>query len=442
MAQVAGVGYSARCLCAFKNKIMIGTSRRMRHCFLALMTAVALLLIAGGARAQTVKGGELEKAVEVPFTLEGGEIVLTVSLNGLGPYYFYLDTGASNLMTPEVAQALHVRQLTAGTISGFGPDLPEVSSAIVASVQFGGVYLAHQDFKIMQLPLHIVDRGNRPRLAGLIGGDFLQDFVAQIDFDRHVARFFPKDKFVYSGAGQPLSLTLFKARSFWGELWQRPEVSATVDGKASTLYFDTGNGGGIVFFPGTARAEELLAKPGDHVHVIAAGGIGGRVRMDMMRVNGVELAGISSAAGDTPTVSVVTSKSGAMAHGDLVGALGMGLLRQFNLTIDYPHGRVYLEPRPSLHLQDKSTPVRGTGLELSKDAHDRFTVIGTIAGSPAEKAGIVAGDEIFSVNDRPVTDMAQFDYGPIERSEQAIIITIGPPEKRRTVTLEKQILLP
>ncbi len=442
MARAIRMGYSAQCLCAFKNKITIGTGRRMRRYCIALVTAAALLLTAGSPSAQTVVGGELVKALEVPFTTEGGAIVLTVTLNGLGPYYFYLDTGASNLMTPEVAEALHVRQLAAGAISGFGPDRPEVTRATVASVQFGGVYLANQDFKVLQFPLHIVDRGNRPRLAGLIGGDFLKDFVAQIDFDRHVVRFFPKDTFTYSGTGRPLDLTFFKAMSPEGERWQRPEASATVDGKASTLFFDTGSGGSVIFFPGTARAGELLAKPGDRLHVISAGGIGGRVKMDMIRVNGLELAGIPSAAGDTPIIEVVTNNSGVKAHGDMVGALGMALLRQFNLTIDYPRNKVYLEPRGSLPRRDKSLPVRGTGLELSKDAHDRFTVIGVISGSPAEKAGIVAGDEIFSVNDKPVTDMAQFDYGPIERSELPVTIVLGPPENRRTITLEKQILMP
>jgi len=412
-----------------------------RYLFILVAVAVSLLAV-GGYGAHAAEGGQRVDAREVPFTFEGNHIALWVTLNGRGPYCFYLDTGASNMMTPDVAQLLHVRQLPGGKIGGFGANRVDTSSAIVASLQFGEVYLAHQDFKILQLPSNLTDRGNRPSLSGVIGGDFLKDYVARIDFDRRVATFFPKDRFTYTGTGQPLDLTFWKARSIEGEVLQRPEVSATVDGKASTFLLDTGNSGSVIFFPGSARAQELLAKPGDRLHAVMPGGIGGHIEVDMIRVDGVALAGIPSATGGTPAIGVVTGANGAVANGDLVGALGMGMLEQFNLTIDYARNKIYLEPRPSLPKREKSAPLRGTGLEMSKDAHDRFTVIGTIAGSPAEKAGIVAGNEVFAIDGKPATDMAQFDYRPIERTALPVTVLLGPPGNGRTVTLEKQILLP
>jgi C-terminal processing protease CtpA/Prc len=119
----------------------------------------------------------------------------------------------------------------------------------------------------------------------------------------------------------------------------------------------------------------------------------------------------------------------------------MAALGYFNLTIDYPQNQIYLEPR---HETAKSAKYgyRASGLELTKDVQDRFVVLGVIAGSPAEKAGIAAGDEIFSVDGKPAADMALFDYQAAERTEAPISIAIGPEGRRRTVTLTKAVLLP
>ena len=78
----------------------------------------------------------------------------------------------------------------------------------------------------------------------------------------------------------------------------------------------------------------------------------------------------------------------------LGGLLGADLLRRFNLTLNYPRGEIHLQPNN--HFKDPFD-YSYTGLEIYYEA-GKILVGEVIKDSPAEKAGLMVGDNIFSVD--------------------------------------------
>jgi hypothetical protein len=407
-------------------------------CRIVLFCA-ALALSAASARAQIILGET--QAGETHFEIEGGHILLQAMLDGRGPYAFYFDTGAVNLLTPQIAEELGLTVKGGGFAVGFGRAHPLASGTSVSTLKIGDFQVSDQAFEVVELPHYSVDRGNRPKLAGYIGGNVVQQFVVHVDFDKRTIGFLPAAGFTYSGDGTPIDLSLSLGWSRHDQFRERPFLPVTLDGAAVNLLLDTGAGGEAVVFPGTELAAALRAKPAARLRVLSPGGIGGPVPMDMMRVSGLAIGNLPIES--DPVVDVAVDALGYTPRKSEIGVLGLYALAHFNLTIDYAHNRIYLEPRHRPAPAGKGPGYWGTGLELTKDTQDRFAVMGVIAGSPAEKAGVSAGDEILSVNGRPASDLALFDYRAIEGGkEPSLAIVLGPENRKRTITLEKAVLLP
>jgi hypothetical protein len=82
------------------------------------------------------------------------------------------------------------------------------------------------------------------------------------------------------------------------------------------------------------------------------------------------------------------------AHSTMAGAVGAGLLARFIVTFDLPHGRVLFQPGDAL-----DAPFDRDRLGIRVRMRDGSVVAEfVIAGSPAAKAGLVAGDEIVKLD--------------------------------------------
>ena len=118
---------------------------------------------------QPVEPDPVVRVGNVPFRLEGG-VVLDISVNGGAPAPFVLDT---------MSVGTH---LDVGFAAGLGLDAADaqtiqaVASGQATSGQIGrvtlraaGIILPTQYVGVQVLPNRMVDRGRRPRLAGIIG---------------------------------------------------------------------------------------------------------------------------------------------------------------------------------------------------------------------------------------------------------------------------------
>ena len=135
----------------------------------------------------------------------------------------------------------------------------------------------------------------------------------------------------------------------------------------------------------------LVARYDAKLEGVTGWGVGGPARSLLARSRSLKL-------GSVEVSNVVTmlslQKKGAFSNVYVAGNVGAGVLRRFTVTFDYGHQKLYFEP---------------SSVDPGRDAFDRsgmwlnrgdgfFEVVDVITGSPAEEAGIRAGDRIVSVD--------------------------------------------
>jgi hypothetical protein len=376
-------------------------------------------------------GAHLEP-IEIPFIFEGGHIIVDASIAGGMPKPFVFDTGARHMISSDVAASLKSAVLGTTQVGGIGPNVSQMQMLNVDRITIGAATLEHQKVGVADIPNTPVDRGSRPRLAGLIGAELLSYYAVTIDYSRRTLTLHPRG-FRPSSAKFSLPLTL--AVSTDG--LSHPSISAQVDGVAGNFIVDTGAGGQILVSERFQQEHQPFVGIGKVLHFLTAGGIGGPARISMGF--GKEL-GIGSFVTRQPIVQGIDA--GNFSHGrtglpNFDGVIGNAFLSNFVVTLDLASMRAYFEPAPD---RKHATTIYGTGLSLYKPTHDAFEVLDVLKGTAAERAGIRDGDRIIQIAGQSARDLAPSDthvFAPASRS--ALTVVTGD---HRRVDLTYSRLLP
>jgi predicted aspartyl protease len=119
----------------------------------------------------------------VPLSVENGQLVVNVIINGQGPFPMMFDTGGVEAITPETASALGLSVEGEGTVRGSSERAVSVALTHLKSLRLGGAELSNIALPVIPLPQFIRDRGNRAPLAGLIGFGVLSRFTVRLSYD-------------------------------------------------------------------------------------------------------------------------------------------------------------------------------------------------------------------------------------------------------------------
>jgi predicted metalloprotease with PDZ domain len=84
------------------------------------------------------------------------------------------------------------------------------------------------------------------------------------------------------------------------------------------------------------------------------------------------------------------------------GSIGNPLLRKFDVLFDYQNSCIYLRPS-STYKEEFEYDMSGLELMADGDSFDRYFVSRVERGSPADEAGVQAGDELIGLNFNAVT---------------------------------------
>ena len=63
----------------------------------------------------------LSSPIEIPFLIEGGHIIVDASVDGGPQRPFVFDTGATNMITPDLARTLNATVVRTARVGGIGP---------------------------------------------------------------------------------------------------------------------------------------------------------------------------------------------------------------------------------------------------------------------------------------------------------------------------------
>jgi len=318
-------------------------------------------------------------ATAVPLEFETGRPAIDLKINGKGPYRLLFDTGsgAGLILDKSLADELGLKANGKRRIGD--PNSPEAIEA--DTMKIGRVALGDLALKNVEAISWSREGIGAGATRGVVGLPLFGARVVTLDYPGH--------KFIVESGGlpEPDGHTVLSATFEDGI----PSVPIDVAGVAYRAHLDSGSTG-FIGMP-LAAADKLpldgpVAKVGrartaSGDYSVSEGKLSGYLRVGDILLEGPKLRFVG-----LPNAN-----------------LGSDFLRSMVVSVDSKNARVKLvasgkPPEPS------ERPRLGVMSHGMKDG--RFSVDDVAAGSPAEAAGLKAGDQIVSLNDQPVADMSPF----------------------------------
>jgi membrane-associated protease RseP (regulator of RpoE activity) len=223
----------------------------------------------------------------------------------------------------------------------------------------------------------------------VIGFDFINRFVDEIDFDGRVLTLHDPKTFRYAGPGTAVPITLAGAT---------PVVKMKLDGELEGDFrVDVGSGSTVDLHTPFVAKHGLEARATRSVDA-TGGGFGGTFVTRVVRMKKLELGPYSWA---DPLVTLSQAKEGAFTSEDYAGNIGNRILERFRVTLDYERRQMWLEPG---RLYPRRDPMTRAGMQLTSSA-GTVKVAELLKGSPAERAGLRSGDVVTALDGRPVLEL-------------------------------------
>jgi len=363
---------------------------------------------------------------KIPFELVSNHIYLKVKINNSPPLSFLLDTGAgANCLDLSKAQELGLQTTGKVEAKGVGGSA-DASFLKVDSILVGDLNLLNQNLASIQLsPL---GRFDGEEIDGILGYDFLNRFVVEIDYAKAVLTIWESDSFQYSGAGEKIPISIEG---------NTPQLTAKIDREyEATFRIDTGSRNSLDLHAPFVREHELLKKYPKYIDAPGGFGVGGASQGVMGRMKSLQ---IGNFAVISPVTGFSLADQGAFATTKSAGNIGGGILKRFKVIFDYAHHQMILEKNENFDLPDKYNL---SGLILIEE-EGKIKVYQVIKNSPAEKDKIKVGDQILTIDNSPATDYSLQQIRELlnQKDGAKIYLEIGSAGKNKKVKLTLKELI-
>jgi hypothetical protein len=316
-----------------------------------------------------------DRSATIPFELyRGNRMFLTGRINGVETA-MVLDSGAG-VTTLDKAFAKQVGLTNGQKISALGTG-GEQDAELFQDVTIEAGNLKLSGATVVAIDLSQIAKGIGRPMPVILGRELFVNSIVAIDFDRKEMSLSPSKGFV-----APAGATEVKLKRE-GTLHYIPVSLAGLPPVDAA--FDLGNGGALSISKEYHETHpEFAALP----HAVSlSGGVGGLHEMKMVTVPKVEMAGFS--------FNGVPANLGALADGPYEDRANVGIqmFKQFKLTLDLGHDRLWLRRngKPADFSKDR------TGLFTLLE-NDHFNVLHVSPGSPADRAGLKKGDKLVAVS--------------------------------------------
>ena len=376
-------------------------------------------LILAGAKSATVRyedGGR-------------GRIYVSVLIDDKGPFPFEVDTGAHLILTPETAAKIHLVPVGNIANSGQGPGIDHSGLVRTQEIRIGSAIIQNQLANVLAISKIGNDRGARPPRAGILGLELFERFAVGLDRTEKTLTLTPLERFQGVTGGQTIPIRFTD---------DSPEAVGTFNGISGDFMLDTGDAAAAMIYGYWAQEHGLSQRLSQGVQWTGVG-VGGEFPVLLSR--GDFTLGPLSLTHEVVRYTGVAEHGGGSTH-LLAGIIGESSLYRFNMTYDYGHQVVWIDPEPKV----PERAYNRAGLDLKRDAAGMFEITVVAPNSAGAMRGLKIGDQISSINSQPVSQLSPSDAlvifgGPIG-SNVDLQVTPKDGGDARSVQLQLKELLP
>ena len=402
-----------------------------RRAVLGLIVAGLLLTTAASqVRRETTNASTSAAPITIPFELINRHIILKVSVNKSRPLSFVLDTGDKfAIIDLDRAKELGLNLQGQVRAGGAGSESPTGSFVRDSTFTIAGFEQFSQPISLA-LPVNRLASRLGNDFDGIIGADFIQEFVVEVDYQARVLKLHNKDRFNYSGLGESIPIRLNQAGHPILQAEVTPIGSETTKGE---FVLDIGSGGALILYSPFVTERRLLGPNLKTINALGGAGAGGEIKGQLGRVAEFRIGKFRIT---NPITMFSEDKTGALASSALLGNVGAQIASKFRLFLDYSHNRIILEPNSTFAAPfDRAF----SGLSVHAEGKDyrTFRVIEILESSPATEAGLQKDDIISAVDGKPAAEMtlsklSELFERPIpyrltvRRGEQTLQLTLTP----------------
>lgn len=300
------------------------------------------VLIANGTVAQSTRGtdeapepGRISISGQTPSELKvkrarTGHLLVAPKINGQDAGWFIFDTGAGmSCADTRLVERLNLADAGEASAKGEGGTVDTRLRAI-KSLTLGPVLI--EDSAVVELDLRPIAMAMVEQIDGVIGYECFQAGIYEVDLLE--GKITVHDPATYKlPAGQSWQPITFIGR--------RPHITAQIEENPPGIFLlDLGaNNAATISAP---TVEKLKLLDGRDTSASMSGGVGG---IHAARKGALKTMTLCGQKVENVPAIFTQSEKGALSEGDLQGSIGVGLLKQFHVIIDYGNQRIALLPR-------------------------------------------------------------------------------------------------
>lgn len=365
--------------------------------------------------------------VTIPFELVAKHVMLRVTVNNSRPLWFVLDTG-DKFAVIDLDRAKELGLNLGGEIRVGGAGSHLDTGAFVKDSRFSiSGFAGFSQPVTLAIPLKKLAPRFGQDFDGIIGSEFIKQFVLELDYQARVIKLHDKDKFAYSGPGESIPSHLNSMGHLTLEAEVTPVGSGSIKGE---FVLDMGSSGSLTLHSPFVTEHHL---PGPNVKTIKGGGAGaggettGQIgRVSEFKIGKFKLSNLLTLFSE--------DKAGALASSAIQGNIGEEVIRKFKLFLDYGHDRIILEPNAAF--AEAFDPV-SSGLRMEAEGKDykTFRITEVLENSPGSEAGLRKNDVINAIDERAASELTLSKVLEMFERPVSYKLTVGRGGQTLAVTL-------
>lgn len=407
----------------------------------SLLSLVVLGLLLSPAPSRSIQSTPIQvrgliqsSPITIPFELVNRHVVLKVQVDNSRPLSFVLDTG-DQFAIIDLDRAKELGLKLEGQIHMGG-----AGAAISTGAFVRGSVFTLPGFPGFSQPLNAALPIGRmsPRFGqdmdGILGAEFIKQFVIELDYQARVIKLYNKDTFNYSGPGESIPITFNTSGHPIIEAEVTPMGHMPLVGK---FVLDVGSGGALALYTPFVTSHGLLGSQLPTIKAIGVGGAGGEVNARIGRVSELTIGRFHISQ---PLTLFSEDTVGAFASSSLVGNIGQQIVGKFKLFLDYGHARIIFEP--NVAFPDKFDRAFG-GLSVVAEGKDyrTFRIADLLENAPGSEAGLQKGDIITAIDGKAAAELTLTKVLELFERPVAYKLTVRRGDRTLQITLTPRKLV-